>query len=255
MTLTNGDPLLDRIDALSGWFATTPGASNGGRVVGTDDPDRLGWDVIERHLREDGVVTFRHVPVSAVDDIAARVAAWGFTLHSWRVFHGAAAAIPTRRRPAPPQAGHVIAVETRPPDATVSEAMAFLRAHGIRPFTARILAGRSGPSVLATARSAEGALAAVAFGHFCFNAHSLWHGTAWCGLVAVNPAARKAGLGRAVNDAVVDAMIARHGAAAVVEYAAEDNLPSRRMIEGSGLVLRDNVVSCAATAGATRFTR
>ena len=38
--------LLDKVDALAGWTAATPGACNGGRAMATDDPDLLGWPVI-----------------------------------------------------------------------------------------------------------------------------------------------------------------------------------------------------------------
>ena len=54
---------------------------------------------------------------------------------------------------------------------------------------------------------------------------------------------------------MIDAMFARPGISGVVEYAAEDNLPSRRMIEGSGLTLRHDFVTCAASRSGTRSTR
>jgi hypothetical protein len=54
---------------------------------------------------------------------------------------------------------------------------------------------------------------------------------------------------------VIDAMLARPGIFGVVEYAAEDNLPSRRMIEGSGLTLRHDIVTCAVSRSGTRPTR
>lgn len=253
--LRNSDVLLDKVDDLQAWTDATPGACNGGRAIATDDPDRLGWEVIQSHLRRDGLFVFRHVPVQQVAEIGARVEAWGYGLHSWRVFHGTAEDIRSNRRPPKARSSHQIGTEARPSADMVTEAMSFLREYGIKPFTARILSGQVSPSVLVSARAADGTLHGVAFGHVCFNAHSPWAETAWCGLVAVAAAARGCGLGRTINDAVIDAMFARPGISGVVEYAAEDNLPSRRMIEGSGLTLRHDFVTCAASRSGTRPTR
>ncbi|WP_157961708.1 GNAT family N-acetyltransferase [Acuticoccus kandeliae] len=252
MLPTNGDPLLDKVDRLHEWTRLTPGACHAGRAIGTDDPDRLGWDIIEQHAQEDGIFVFRHVPAETQPEIAARVGAWGFGLHSWRIFHGTADEIRARRRPSPTPAGYRIAVEAGPEP--LAEVMDFLRRQGIAPLTVRTLSGEAGPVALVVARDEAGAIGATAFGYFGFNAHSPWHRTAWCGLVAVDEAARGAGLGRAVNDAAIEAMLA-HGAEAIVEYAAEDNIPSRRMIEGSGLVMREDILTCGATRGGARHTR
>jgi hypothetical protein len=250
-----GARLAAKIEALADWVAATPGAAQGGRLMATDDPERLGWDRIEAHLREDGLFAFRHIPVTACAAIESRLAALGFGAHVWRAFHGTAAGIPARRRPAARPVGYRIAAERRPSAATVAAAASFLDAHGIRPFVPVLLRGRAGPSILVTARNADGRLRALAYGHFPFNAHSPWHRTAWCGLVAVDAAARGSGLGRAVNDAAVDAMLHGLGADGIVEYAAEDNEASCRMIEGSGLVLREDIVNLIASpAGAARFS-
>ena len=54
---------------------------------------------------------------------------------------------------------------------------------------------------------------------------------------------------------MIDTMFARPGISGVVEYAAEDNLPPRRMIEDNGLTLRHGIVTCAANRSGTRPTR
>jgi len=240
-----GDWLLAKVERHLGWVASTPGAAQGGRIMATDDPDRLGWDVIEEHLREDSLFVFRHIAVADLSGIEERLAAWGYGAHLWRVFHGTAAGLPARRRPVALPRSYRIDAASRPSAATVAAASEFLARHGVRPFARSLLSGQAGPSVLVTARNAGGALRGVAFGHFPFNAHSPWHRTAWCGLVAVAETARGSGLGRAVNDAAIDHMI-RKGAGSVVEYAAEDNHASRAMIEGSGLVLREDLINIAA---------
>ncbi|MCG6884018.1 MAG: GNAT family N-acetyltransferase [Silicimonas sp.] len=247
--------LLDKVDALAGWTAATPGACNGGRAMATDDPDLLGWPVIRAHFEEDGVFVFRHVPTADVARIRDRVADWGGTLHEWRIFHASADRIAANRTPKDAPEGYEFTTEARPDEDTVTEVMSFLSARGLKPFTRRILSGDISPSSLVTARTQDGTLAAVAFGHFCFTPPSIWDGTAWSGLVAVEESARGTGLGRAVSDAAIDAMIGTHGARAVVEYATADNMPSRRMIEGSGLRMRDDILTCAATAGSTPYTR
>ncbi len=251
----SGDWLLAKVERHLGWVAATPGAAQGGRAMATDDPERLGWDVIEEHLREDSRFVFRHIPVADMAGIEERLAGWGYGLHVRRVYHGTAAGLPARRRPASVPPSYRIDAASRPSAASVAAASDFLVRHGIRPFARPLLAGLAGPSVLVTARNAGGALRGVGFGHFPFNAHSPWHRTAWCGLVAVAETARGSDLERALNDAAIDHMI-RKGARSVVEYAAEDNHASRRMIEGSGLVLREDIVTLdAAPADAARVSR
>lgn len=248
---------LHKVDHLADWTARTPGACNGGRVMATDAYDRLGWESIDPHLEEDGVFVFRYVLVEDVPALEAAVAARGATLHIWSLFYGRAGEIAAARRPRRDLPVDIcLSAEERPSPETVAEAMGFLSGQGIMPYTARNLAGEISPSTLVTARAGpDGPLRAVAFGHFASNRYSPWHRTAWCGLVAVAPEARGIGLGRAVNDAAIGAMIGPHGAEAVVEFAAPDNRASRAMIEGSGLVLREDILSCAATRGAARFTR
>ncbi|MEL7150379.1 MAG: hypothetical protein AAGK71_06580 [Pseudomonadota bacterium] len=249
------DALLAKIDRLQDWIAATPGACNGGRAMATDDPDVLGWDVIAEHLKEDGVFVFRHMPPDMVPVIEARVSELDCALHQWNVFHATVEEVASRRSPKPTPADHTIATETKPDHETVQQATDFLASRGLRPFTPRVLAGDISASALVTARNTAGRLTAVAFGHMPFTAPSRWTGMGWCGLVAVDETARGTGLGRAVNDASIDAMLHSHGAGGVFEYAAADNTASRRMIEGSGLRLRDDLVTCAATAGSTPYTR
>lgn len=247
--------LLAKIDSLHDWIAATPGACNGGRAMATDDPDLLGWDVIAEHLKEDGVFVFRHISPDAVPGIAARVSKMECALHQWNVFHGTMEEVASRRTPKPAPAGYSIAVEAIPDSATVKQTSDFLASRGLRPFTPRVLAGEISSSALVTARDTEGRLIAVAFGHMPFTEPSQWTGMGWCGLVAVDETARGTGLGRTVNDASIDAMLHTHGALGVFEYAAADNAASRRMIEGSGLRLREDLVTCAATVGSTPYTR
>ena len=45
-------------DAID-WMGATPGACNPGRCLGTDDPDRLGWDNIFEILGRDKIFAFR----------------------------------------------------------------------------------------------------------------------------------------------------------------------------------------------------
>lgn len=253
--LDNKDALLDKVDTFVDWTNTTPGACLGGRAIATDDPDALGWDIIKDHLLQDGMFVFRHVPVAAEAALEAKVKPWGYGLSSWRVFYGSPSDISTSRQPRRSTTDFDLTCETNASANTIADVMSFLRAHGMKPFSGQCLSGLASPSALVTVRGSNNALQAVAFGHFCFNAHSKWHGTAWCGLVAVDEKCRGSGLGRAVNDAVIDAMIDQHGATAIVEYAAEDNMPSRRMIEGSGLSLRDDILTYAATRGGVRNTR
>jgi len=256
--LYSGDPAAvarwHKVDRLAGWIAETPGAAQGGRFMSSDDPVLLGWEVIETHAREDGVFSLRNIDAGLHDAAARWAGRWGMECHTWQVFFAQGSDIAGARRRSRMADSVTATVSARPPPQDVAAAIAFMQANGVVAFSPRILLGRAGPSALATARDETGHLQGVAFGYFPCNRFSPWHRTAWCGLVAVAETARGAGVGRAVNDLVVDAMIETHGAESVVEFVGAYNTASRRMVEGSGLRFRPDVVTCGISTGG-RATR
>lgn len=64
-------------DASAAETAETPGACQAGRIMGSDDVNRFGWDRIDEIINRDGVFGFRLVPAGTADDIRARLLARG----------------------------------------------------------------------------------------------------------------------------------------------------------------------------------
>ena len=64
-------------EARADWIQVTPGACQSGRFMGCDDPDQLGWGVIDRALEQDGIVGFPMLPVEKVDRLVSRFAERG----------------------------------------------------------------------------------------------------------------------------------------------------------------------------------
>src|SRR5680860_1928366 len=68
------------------WMISTPGACNPGRSLGTDDPDRLGWDKIFEILKSDKIFAFSLMHIDQVDQIAKTLSEHGYRLDLWDVF-------------------------------------------------------------------------------------------------------------------------------------------------------------------------
>lgn len=250
--------LQKKADTLSEWSQSTPGAFLAGRLVGADDPERLGWDTIFGHLEEDGFFGLRLIPAGGLPAIRARLAERGYRFDTWDVFSADAETI-----------RHALSqMDTGLPDGfTVAEAgrltdvgfikrvQAFMGDNGVVPFSGAMLSGEVCPSALTVIETADGAVAATAFGYFPHNRHSPHAGTMWGGLVAVDPRWRGRRLGVLANAAMLRACIDACGARAVYELASATNEASRRMIRRCGLAHDPGVVSGVATRGDARFTR
>src|SRR5690349_5789508 len=76
------------------WMRQTPGACNAGRFMGTDDPDKLGWDRIFATLGYDGVFGFRMIKAESVPPIREQLADRGYRLDTWDVFMGTTDSLP-----------------------------------------------------------------------------------------------------------------------------------------------------------------
>src|SRR5690606_3919726 len=61
-----------------GWMMATPGACNPVRLLGSDDPDALGWDTVLDILARDGMFAFRMAPAETAQEAAARPAPHGY---------------------------------------------------------------------------------------------------------------------------------------------------------------------------------
>lgn len=250
--------LQQKVDELTAWCKDTKGAVNGGRFLGTDDSDALGWSRVIELLKDGGVFTFRMVPVEKIEELQVKLDKHGMRFDSWNVFSADSNAIEKHTNPLVdlplPNGYSLIDNEELVDVAVISKIQECMARNGVAPFSGRLLSGQSLPSVTIAVRDKDANVVATAFGYFPYNQHSKWSSTAWGGLVSVDEAKRGMKLGVHVNALMVRGCVDRLGAKEVQEYAAATNIPSRKMIERSGLELDPDVVSGIATSGSGRFT-
>lgn len=251
--------LQKTVDESTDWCLNTKGAVNGGRFLGTDDPDAFGWSEIFRCLEEGGAFTFRMVPIEKLSALNAALEKRQFRFDYWNVFSGPSEEIldATDRvleNPLPDDL-ELIEPDALRDGALIHEIQAFMTSNGIAPFTGKLLANQSLPSSLIALRNRQNRIVATAFGYIPYNKFSKWDSTAWGGLVSVDPSLRGKKFGLWINAKMLNDCVTKLGATAVQEYAAETNVPSRKMIEHCGLELDTTVVSGIATSGEGRFTK
>lgn len=66
--------LQAQAEASVDFINVTPGACQTGRTMGCDDPDRFGWELIDKILNRDGICGFRMIPASKADELKSRLA-------------------------------------------------------------------------------------------------------------------------------------------------------------------------------------
>ena len=241
------------------WMITTPGACNPGRSLGTDDPNLLGWDKILEVLRRDHIFAFRLMRSDQVDQIAEALSQHGYRLDLWDVFVA-------YREESDRQTSSILAnglpdgfVE-RPPlenaeHQDTKTVQSFMVANGVVPFSGSMLTGAFGPVTTVVILDEQDEVATTAHGYLPHNKFSPHHESAWGGLVAVSPEHRGKGLGKYANAKMVSNCFSDLGAKTVHELVTESNVPSRRMVEASGLQLDPTLKCGGATTGTDRFTR
>lgn len=243
-------------EAAAAWLAETPGACNAGRILGTDDPDTLGWDTVAALLAEHGALAFRMVPVDVIGPLERRLADAGASIDFWDVFEAPA--------PVARQYAGIVLLPGVPEgyerldqlsDEQLEQAMELMIACGIVPFSAAFLAGRPGPAVTVALRDLDsGQIVATAHAYLPHNRHSPHAGNAWAGLVAVAERHRGRGLGKWINAAAVLGAVETLGASAVHELVSAENKVSRRMVRDAGLRLVTDRKCGIATMGGGRYT-
>ena len=246
-------------DEAHAWSRSTPGACVHGRMLATDDIDRLGFPAIIGALERDGMFGFRLIPKPRAEAAAELLAARGYRLDFWDVFTVAAADIDRHVGPIL-NAGLPVGIEPirltgGPEDMPARALQAFLLANGVVPFSGSMLVGEIGPSATIVLGDGAGAIAAVAYTYLPHNDHSRYSRAAWGGLVAVSADHRGKGLGTTVNAMMAEAAV-KLGAERLYELVSSTNEPSRRMVEACGL-RHDPAIACgvAVRAGEGRFTR
>ncbi|MEQ8783701.1 MAG: GNAT family N-acetyltransferase [Roseibium album] len=242
------------------WTMSTPGACDPGRFLGTDNPDAFGWDTIIEIVKRDGAFGFRLIQAADTAEISRKLQENECRIDFWDVFvaNRKDATVATLEvislglpkgysyRPEPHQAA----------DQKMLEVQAFMAENGIAPFSGTKLAGLDGPAVTIAIEDESNSLAAVAHAYFPHNKYSRYNRWAWGGLVAVSPSHRGMGLGKIVNAKMVSECFSRFDADFIYELVAASNIPSRKMIEASGLAL-DPMAKCgiAMSSGEERFTK
>ncbi|RWM91011.1 MAG: GNAT family N-acetyltransferase [Mesorhizobium sp.] len=252
--------LQAQAEASVDFINATPGACQTGRTMGCDDPDRFGWELIDKILNRDRICGFRMIPASKADELKSRLAKGGFRFDSWDVFsadrasalaaseaiigRGLPDGLLDQDMPAEPDGEYTIRIQD------------FMAASGVVPFSGSLLAGALGPATTVVVGDETGTVVATAHGYLAHNSHSEYHRYAWGGLVAVAQSQRGRGLGNYINARMIVSVFRDLHATHIYELVSAANLPSRRMVESCGL-RRDPAVVCGvATPGdGARFTR
>ncbi|MCO5063628.1 MAG: GNAT family N-acetyltransferase [Rhizobiaceae bacterium] len=252
--------LQAQAEASVDFITSTPGACQNGRMMGCDDPERLGWDRIDAFLDRDGACGFRLIEAGKVDEIKSQLLDRAYRLDTWDVFvadqkaaTAACEAILSRRLP---DDLAELVLPTDPLGEPVKRAQALMGTAGIVPFSGSFLTGSCGPAK--TVALGNGAKDVVAAAH-CYmphNAYSPFQSYAWGGLVAVAENLRGNGLGNFINARMIISAFRDLGATHIYELVSATNTASRRMVEACGLRLEPALVCGAATpARQERFTR
>lgn len=250
--------LQRKAEEFTDWLYETSGACHPGRFLGTDDAEKLGWDVIMRHLREDRVFGFRMVAVDQIASLKDKLADLGFRIDFWDVFSAGSDRIlestDTLIEIALPDGLHLIDAMELKDAGTIRHIQECMLRNGVAPFSGKLLSGNSMPCCTVAIGNDHGHVVAAAYGYFPYNRHSPHRMTAWGGLVSVDKSQRGKRLGVLVNALMVRNCVTELGAEQVQEFVSETNMASRRMVEHSGLQL-DPAVKCGiATSAGERFT-
>lgn len=244
--------LQEKSDRMTPWIMRTPGACLTGRLMATDDPDRLGWDVIHHHLHEDGAFSFRWIDEVGLTEIRQQVEGICNSIFGWNGYCNTAEALRANiaaETPAP----EGLRVETAT-GATVTELQAFLATQGITPLSAAVLTGEICNARALMIRLGAREIVAAGFVGMMQNHHSPLHDCAWVGLIGCAPEQRGRGLGGRITRALIRTALDDLGAQRVMAGAAADNKASVAMLTGAGLI-PTNRASYVATLSETRFTR
>jgi RimJ/RimL family protein N-acetyltransferase len=240
--------------------AATPGACQAGRMLGCDDPDRLGWEHIDGLLARDGVLGFRLIDTAKVEGLKAHLSERRCRLDTWDVFladrASALAAVDDITMQSLPSGLRQLASSMLPEEDQMVRVQTMMADAGLVPFSGSMLAGELGPTALVVIGDAVGNIVASAFGYMPHNAHSRYKDYAWGGLVAVSEPLRGKGLGKIVNALMIKKIFDDLNASHVYELVSADNIASRRMVEACGL-RPDQTLTCgiATPQVSSRFTK
>ena len=189
---------------------------------------------------------FRLIPPGKADEIRSRLAKRNFRFDTWDVFLAdrasalaASEAIMSRGLP------NGLTDLDRPSDPVgeyTFRIQALMAAADVVPFSGSLLTGALGPATTVAVGDGNGTIAAAAHGYLPHNTYSPYHRHAWGGLVAVAESQRGKGLGNYINATMIVSVFRDLDATHVYELVSVSNIPSRRMVESSGLRLEPALV-------------
>lgn len=215
-----------------------PGAVIHARTFSSDDLGQLGLDRLHREMARNGRITLRGARAAEREAAAEALQEFGAAQHHWDLFLGDAAALEEACRPhvkrSLPKGLRLLSVEELD-DAALHRAQVFMDRQGVSPFSKDALAGRLFPAKLLVLCDREEEVVGTAFAAMTHNSYSPFKGFAWVGLIAIHPDLRGQAMGKYMDALGNLAAIEDLGAQATMEFVAQDNLPSRRMLEACGL--------------------
>lgn len=241
------------------WLSTTPGACHCGLYLGTDDPQRFGWDKIFEVLSATGIFGFRLIPVLEMHEVALRLEEMGYRLAPRAVYSTGMDTIRAVAAPisadGPPSGVREIPVDSRSADDIIVDANDFLAKNDIVSCPAPMWRGGLGRTEAVVAATPTKPIIAAGLGYFPHNALSAHRDAALVGLVVTDRDSRKSGLGRWINARLAIGLVERHGARSVYATIEGENAVSRRMVEASGLTHDPTLMCGVATRDPSRRGR
>lgn len=236
----------------------TPGAVIHARTFSSDNPRLLGWDTLRQRISVDGWATLRGVTDADVEEAMQELDSFNLIQHRWDFFMADAETIRATCNPlveAPlPDGLHQVEPEAMDQH-LIHQVQRFLDDQGVSPFSKDALAGRLFPAQLVVLRDRDGNIVATGFAAMTHNQFSPFEGTAWVGLIAVSPQWRGRALGTWIDAVSNLVAVERLGATATMEFVAQNNMPSRRMLETCGLRQREGRTVAMLSTSSARLTR
>lgn len=219
-------------------LADLPGAVVHARTFSSDDPAKLGWGYLKRIMSKEGMVTLRGADEATVGIAKVKLHDFEPKLHIWDLFMADSDIIRDVcgiivRSGLPDGVKRVSDSAMTPQKAR--EIQAFLTEQGVSPFSTDALLGKLFPARLIALENSDDRIVAAGFAAMTHNRHSPFYNSAWVGLIAVDPELRGLGLGKLVDAMCNLAAVTELEATSTMEFVAQDNAPSRAMLESCGL--------------------